>query len=447
MTGGSPLAFKLGLYAEHLEEVGFLYGQCKALRADAEQGWLACAPFEERLEAHLDALVVGGKAASTWCLDQLPSAEPEALFGITALLCRSGNAAALKHLLQDERLGDLGALEAIAAALLQEWPSAWKAGALRALAEGDLRLAPTFAAIACSRGWDVGAALVGALERSPPAAQPALLEWLGRMPGQGWPGLAQACEDAEPRRRTAALLAGLRQHDPGALALVLADTAEPGLLAMAGGRGTAARLTGLLADARRATAAAAALGQIGELSAVRTLTALLADDTLAGTAACALQLITGADLRETVLVPEPVDEAEMTPAELQRWRSAGEAPRRLDGEPFGSRVERPCRDPAIWGGWLMENGARFSAQLRYRHGAPCSAVVLVRSLGHPAMPASARTVLAEELIVRHGIRCGWNAATTVAQQWGALRQAMELAESDGSEPGSWAVPGARRGGI
>jgi hypothetical protein len=400
----SPRSFKLGLYAEHLEEIGFLFTQCQALRADPNQPWTACAPFEERLEAHLDALVVGDTLAAEWCQARLPEAEPEALFGITTLLCRRGDAAAIKPLLVDPRLDDAAALQAVGLALLQEWPAAWQSACLRALAQGDPRLVPTFAAIAATRGWPVGSALSQALDRAPPAARPSLLAWLGCTPGDAWPALARALDDADPAVRSAALRAGLRLHDAAARERVVADTCHPDLLALAAGRGTAARLLKRLDDPPAAPAAIAALGQLGELSAVRALTALLPNEALGGLAARALHLITGAELFETMLEPDPVKEDELTEAELKRWREAGEAPRRLDGEPFGNRVERLSLDPAVWGQWLVDNGARFSATRRYRLGEPCGAAVLLRSLAHPGLPAAGREALADELIVRHGGR-------------------------------------------
>jgi hypothetical protein len=53
------LDFETELYQEHLEEVSFLYELRLTLFDDPEITWLDISDFEERFEAHIDALVVG----------------------------------------------------------------------------------------------------------------------------------------------------------------------------------------------------------------------------------------------------------------------------------------------------------------------------------------------------------------------------------------------------
>ena len=50
--------FETELYQEHLEEASFLYEQRLTLFDDIEITWLDIEDFEERFEAHIDALVV-----------------------------------------------------------------------------------------------------------------------------------------------------------------------------------------------------------------------------------------------------------------------------------------------------------------------------------------------------------------------------------------------------
>src|SRR2546429_9504818 len=59
----SPHSFAVRMYDEHLEEASFLYEQRKALLRDPEIPWTRIGEFEERLEAHIDALVIGGRVA------------------------------------------------------------------------------------------------------------------------------------------------------------------------------------------------------------------------------------------------------------------------------------------------------------------------------------------------------------------------------------------------
>ena len=57
------LDFETELYQEHLEEASFLYEQRLTLFDDPEITWLDIEDFEERFEAHIDALVVGEELA------------------------------------------------------------------------------------------------------------------------------------------------------------------------------------------------------------------------------------------------------------------------------------------------------------------------------------------------------------------------------------------------
>jgi hypothetical protein len=441
----SPRGFRIGLYEEHLDELAFLHGQAAALRADVAQGWQAPAPFEDRLEAHLDALVVGGALALEVAQARADAAEPDELFAIAALCCRRAEAAALAPLLQGAALDDAAKAAAIGHALLLEWPAAWQTAAQRALAQGEGPLAPWFAAVAACRGWPMADALASALRRAPPAQQAALLAWVGRVPGDAplLLALLRPLFDApDAAVRQAALRGGLRLHDDAAREQVLRDPAQASLLPLAAPRGAAPRLLEQLRGAETPPAAVQALGQLGELSAVRALTALLIAEPVAAEAARALHLITGGEPRETVLVPEPLNEDELSDKELAAWRDRGEPPRRADGEPFGDRVDRISQDPAVWGQWLVDNGARFQAGQRYRLGLPCTPEALLRSLAAPALPSAGRDDLADELLTRHGIALPWHPALPVATQWAAMRQAAPAAQAAGTAPGRWHWAGA-----
>jgi len=63
-------AFNIELYQEHLEEASFLYEQRLGLLNDPELTWKDLDEFEQRLEAHIDALVVGQDLAMEVCKTQ-----------------------------------------------------------------------------------------------------------------------------------------------------------------------------------------------------------------------------------------------------------------------------------------------------------------------------------------------------------------------------------------
>ena len=425
----SPLTFKIALYEEHLEEIAFLWSQDCALRADPNRAWTDPAPFEERLEAHLDALVVGGALALQVCQERIAEAEPDEMFGIAALLCRAGASAPLNELLHGPVLGvDEAMLGAVTLALVAEWPAAWQEAGVRGLGRGDARLSPIFAAVAASRGWATGGQLSTALRRGDALQRAALLSAVGYCDEPQALALVQDLYgDADPSVRAAAVRAGARLHD--SLAYTLASNMPdcPELQALAGTRTAAPALLERLRGAETDRAVVLALGLLGDLSCVRALTNLLAVEPVADAAAWSLHLITGASLKEQALVPEPVLEDELSDAELNRWRKTGEGPRRLDGQPFGERIDRLSRDPAVWGQWLVDNGARFRAGQRYRMGQPCTPERMLQGLADRQAPVLGRQWLCEELQVRHGLILRIQSGATVLAQQGALRQAAPQA--------------------
>ncbi len=67
----NTIAFYLGLYEEHILEIGFLLNDHVLLKESLEEEWLNNREIEYRLEAHIDALYTGGDSALKKCLDTL----------------------------------------------------------------------------------------------------------------------------------------------------------------------------------------------------------------------------------------------------------------------------------------------------------------------------------------------------------------------------------------
>jgi len=198
-----------------------------------------------------------------------------------------------------------------------------------------------------------------------------------------------------------------------------------------------------LEDCSRVDETVMALALLGDLSAVRPLVGLLTRPEAAGVAADALQVITGASLFETVVVAEELSEDEMLPHELAAFRETGELPRRPDGEPFGARVRRVSRDPAVWADWLKANAQRFARGYRYRFGEPCTPRVLLDCLSSETFPKSYRPWLAEELLIRYGIDLPFEADMRVGEQSRVLAAAAARIEAASArfEPGRWYFAG------
>ncbi len=424
----SPHAFRVALCQEHLEEASALYEQCAALRGDPEIPWVRLRDFEDRLDAHLEALVAGGAVALDLCRIRAQAGDPGELFAAASVFCRTRDAASLARVWQMLDFADDGKVQALSDALKLELPDAWLPACQQALAAGDPRLVPIIAAAGGYRRVAVGEAIARRVMAAPEGVAPATVWALSRLPaGATEIEALQLCyQHPEPQIKAAALSGLLHAGDHRALqsAYRAAPTESWPHVAMgvAGDRAAATILRRVL-DAGGATPdTVRALAMLGDVSSVRSLCAALPSDEIGATAAFALYWITGAPLFESAFVPEAVEESTLFPDELAAWRARGDAPRRADGGLYGGAVRQLTREPATWNQWLADNASRFDPGVRYRKGQPYSPRVVFECLLDPAAPTSLRYLSAEELAVRFDCRGTFEADLPVARQQVALRQ-------------------------
>src|SRR5690242_18250974 len=121
----SPQHFAVTMYKEHLEDASFLYSQVKALRGDAELPWTRLADFEERLEAHLDALMIGGLRALEVCERRAKEGDAGELFAAVSVFCRHADARLLSETWRTLDYDDGAKTRAVTDALKYELPEAW----------------------------------------------------------------------------------------------------------------------------------------------------------------------------------------------------------------------------------------------------------------------------------------------------------------------------------
>jgi len=441
-------AFLRQLYEEHLEEASFLYEQRQRLLTDPELTWLEVAEFEERLEAHLDALVIGGDVAAEVCRNRAAQGDAGALFAAACTFCRRLQAPMLANVIKTFDGEDAAKSDALTDALKHELPDDWKDFCVRALATADPRLGAILARTLGYRRLPVAGALLRALETAAPTAAPSLLWSLGRTGDEtAIPAARRFMLADDSATVSAALHAALRLRDHDALISVAAAApvaeSHPIALGLAGDRHSVAALLAAVNGSGRQIDVIVALGLLGDLSAVRPLIGFLRAEPLAGAAADALHVITGAPLFEDVLVPELMTEEELFPAELDAFRERAQLPRRPDGQPFGARVRRLSRDAAVWGDWLTSNASRFHADLRYRNGFLYGPDALLDCLRSPTYPKSFRALAAEELLVRYGVDLQFEADMRVTRQVEILRDAAgPVAEAaQRFDPGRWYFAG------
>lgn len=446
--GISLRLFRIGLYEEHLEEAAFLYGQCGALAQRVDMAWTRLEDFENRLEAHLDALMVGGELALEVCQRCAQEGDEGELFAAVAVFCRHAEAPLLATVLKDLDYSNPKRVQAVGDALKAGLPQVWQEPCLRAIGRGQGELLSLLGTVIGYRRIPGAEALLPPLTRATCSEQSVLLWAAGRTQVRGALEAAQPfTQAADLSVRAAALRTGLRLQSAQALSALyaLARTAQapPVELGLAGERSVVPALVTSLDAPEVTDDVVMALGLLGDLSAVRPLVKMLQHATLGQAAAQALYVITGAPLFGDVQVPEQFDERELFEHELQEYRQTGALPRRADGSPFGETVRQLSRDPQAWNTWLQTNAGGFSAERRYRLGRVYGPRLLLQGLVSEVYPKSYRGLAVEELLIRYGVDVPLEVDMPVARQMQLLRAAAgQVAQAEQRvEPGRWYVAG------
>ena len=446
-------AFRVGLFEEHLDEASFLYSQCRNLRAAIQTSWQTTAGFEQRLELHLDALVVGGELALQVCRRRAVEGDAGELFAAASVFCRHRLAPLLAQTLADT-LARLDpeqpeTLIALGDALKYELPEDWAAFVEQALRRPDARLVPPLATACGYRRIPCEDALCEALGKAREQAPLALVEALGRLQSiQAEPALDHLLTLPDDTRRAAALIALMRSGREAPLRRLYLTAQRESWPRLALGLGGDASAAHALMKATPSTLPAdslslLALGLLGSPTGLRHLHEKLSDPALAEVAARALNWVTGANLFEGVFVAEAIDEDTLFPREIKAWRQYKQAPKAANGQPFGSTQRKLSTDPVRWRAWFSEHTDRFDARLRYRSGQPCSPTVLVATLAHPDGDPLLRQTTAHELAIRYGCHVPFEVDMPVVHQIKALRGLSAWANSHATsfQPGAWYFAG------
>lgn len=444
----SSRRFHHELFESHLKDAAFLYEQRLLTLKDPESSWRRAASLEDRLEAHIEGLIAGDDAALAVCMDHAVGGDASELFVATCVLCRRASAPMLAEVLKRFDRDDPLKVQALIDALKYELPAEWREYCRAAVEAGNPKLAPMLAWVLGYRRARVDDVLLNSLNTAAPPAFPPLLWSIGRTRGDRAADVVRPLlQSSEKGTAAAAMHAALRLGDDEALRRLLASAArgdvDPVALGLAAGRGMTTVLLTLAPKPETATDALIALGLLGDLPAVRPLIDLLSVEEAAGPAADALHVITGADLFEDVLVPEPPNEDEMFPEEVAAFHERGEVPQRADGRPFGTTVHRLSRDPAVWQEWVASNSSRFAAGRRHRCGVLYSPGTLLDCLRSESYPKPYRDFVGEELLIRYGVDLSFEPDMFVAQQQRVLGDAARTVAqaTERFEAGEWYFAG------
>lgn len=397
-----PVRFHHELFGDSLDEASALFVQRSQDLDPPETGLHHVLEVDNRIEAHLDLLFVGGDDAVALLTTTAAETAGSGYAGTRALL-RQGQVSAWSALATQvlatpddpDRLanGELGRMAALKAAAAHE---AW-AGDLRDVqdilgAGGDSPLASCFAHAAGYQRWDVADALKQGLSAG--VTDPATWLWaLGQIgEAQSRDVLLSFLESTEPAVCRAAALALCRTEDEQMAAWLVAQATNqlwaPAVLAFLGGPSSARLLSKHIetGDVFAVTAA----GLLGDGRLVSVLLAAMANPKQAAAAAQALHLMTGlAPIEQTEVALPPQEDGD-----------DDEAP------PF-VHTEDPqwmlSQSATTWGEALQRARVGLRQATRHRLGALAEPAQSLLALRSPRLRQELRALVIDELFVRFGL--------------------------------------------
>ncbi len=443
-----PDEFDRSLYIESLEEASFLYEQRLSLLDDPEISWKDIADFEERLEAHLDALVVGGEQALGICTERADEGDFGELHAAVCAYCRQDRMDLVLKILESLDPQNTERTRAVQDALYYELPATWQNRFIQLLPECRPQDIPMIAGTIGRHRLPAGKELLMALSGRKSEELSAVLWALGRLRCQELRQLPFGNYLSQQNESTcyAATLALLRMGDPTVLNFCMRAAESENwpvpLLGLCGSRSSIPLLHNRCSQDKASPDLLLALGMIGDISSVERLFAFLTVSDLAASSASALNLITGAEIYEEVFIPEEIDPDELSEEE-RVMIAQGRVPTRSDGKPYGATVMRLSQKQDDWNQWWTQNRARFKPEIRYRNGKPCSPACLLENLESEKSPRHIRQSAYEELAIRYGADFHLETDMRVAQQKMAIAKYEEWVQANGKRyrEGAWYFAG------
>jgi len=419
----SQRPFLVGLYEEYLEEASFLYEHRLNLIGNPELTWKDFGELEARFEPFIDGLVVGGELALEICRERARDGDFGELHAAISVFCRQDRKDLVEAVLESFDGEDFEKVRAVRDALKNEAPEHWIDEFKEYLTSSEPKLLAIAAHILGYRRIHATGELIRLLERNVSSSVTDVIWALGRIGDpRGCSPLLDYMHNSSDSVRREAAVALLRLGDTRALGVLSEEfgvSTWPAIpLAMAGGR-AAANL--LLANDSRSADRIFALGILGDPAAIPLLIAATENPEVAATAASALQLVTGANLCEEAFVADELDDNEQFDAERQEGKRR-QQPLRPDGKPYGTRIRRLSQQSCQWTAWWQENALPFFSGRRYRWGRPYTPEALLATLKDEATPFASRQSVYEELVIRYGLNCQFEADMLVDRQVEALTE-------------------------
>ena len=441
--------FAVQLYEEHIDEAALLYLQRATLLGDSfATGWRRVGSLEQRLEAHVDALMVGGDLALQTCVERRATEDDAGeLYVAARLFAQQRQWDAVRKLAEEAGAPTPRTVSALAHALVRELPHDFGAS-FRSRGSGDGLWTCALLDVIGRRQSDRDDIALDALRSTDPLILTAAIRTVGQLRDRRATAMLHHVMRTHPESslRSDAALALARIGDPHVIASCAAaarDESWPFLcIGLAGGRPAVAVLLGAIEQGRVVEQALPSLGLLGEISAVEPLLDHLGDQVLAGTASLALDLITGAGLMDQLPDQQPVHEDELFPEE-KACLTPGSSVAEHDPEHAGTRATRLSTNRERWSAWWETNRARFVPGVRYRGGKPHSPRALIECLSSDESPRAIRELAHAELVIRYGTSAGFSTEWLVGEQQRAIDAHATWAKVHSSEirAGAWYTGG------
>ena len=436
------------LYTEHIDSATFHYEQRIRIYSNPETTWLRIGEFEERFEANIDALADGGESAVEICRQQAIDGDTGALHAAVCVFCRLGRKDMILDVFEKLDPEDIERMQAVSDALNLEMPSEWKDDFVSMLSTcGSMQHHIIARLIGYCRFPATNELLKALSEKS--SVHPFSILWaLGRLNDQAARPLILSKylrhEDETVSEEAAHAL--LRMGEPEALKYCLQSVPSQDwpdtFIGISAGRSALAALFKKAAQEKPKASCLIGLGLLGDISATETLLGRLADSGTAEAAALALNLMTGAEIYEDAFIPDEMDEDELFPEELEKFRQ-GQPPTKPDGAPYGVTITRLSQKPEDWQKWWANNASQFKAGNRYRSGKLFTPACLLENIEYEKTPHQIRQLAYEELVIRYGVDFPFEANMYVTQQKRIIKDIARwvAANSTRFQPGAWYFAG------
>jgi uncharacterized protein (TIGR02270 family) len=429
--------FTLALCEEHLDEAAFLYAQRqRILSGEAAAPWPDAKAFEERLEAHLDALSIEGELAIEACKARAASTDPGDLYAVVRVACQNHHGDLIDLVFEKLPTDNERKIIAVSRALTDEAPDDLEriCEILKAHPEHPEVWAGVGADCRLKDAWPPP-------QSAEPSALAPRLRFAGRIYQRDAASeLSQALSHEDADVRSEAALALLRlERGHRVMQHCRSENFAMIDLGLGGGPSEVCFLLQLATKGPVTDALLISLGLLGDISAFPLLIKSLGDASLSKQAAEALELITGAHLKETLFVPDPIDKNELFKEELEKYQR-GESPYPEGKEP-GVTVDRICRNPDEWKIWIEGEKAHFSPGIRYRNGAPLTPSCLIDNMKSESLPTYLRQLAYEELPIRYRVDFPFDTDRPTGFQEKAINAYEAWAKSPGNafRSGGWYI--------